>query len=55
MSHRGHIPKPGPKGLEFCFYVILSGEYYSATKSKHIINFAVKGIELKNIILSEVF
>jgi hypothetical protein len=24
MDHRGHIPKPGPKGLEFCFYIILS-------------------------------
>jgi hypothetical protein len=24
LSHRGHIPKPGPKGLEFCFYVIHS-------------------------------
>jgi hypothetical protein len=22
LSHRGHILKPGPKGLEFCFYVI---------------------------------
>ena len=23
ISHRGHIPKPGPKGLEFCFYILL--------------------------------
>jgi hypothetical protein len=21
LSHKGHISKPGPKGLEFCFYV----------------------------------
>jgi hypothetical protein len=26
--YKGHIPKPGPKGLEFCFYfVILSTDY----------------------------
>jgi hypothetical protein len=23
MSHRGHIPKPRPKGLEFCFYFVI--------------------------------
>jgi hypothetical protein len=22
LSHRGHILKPGPKGLEFCFSII---------------------------------
>jgi hypothetical protein len=21
--YKGHIPKPGPKGLEFCFYFVI--------------------------------
>jgi hypothetical protein len=25
LSHKGHILKPGPKGLEFCFYTFSGG------------------------------
>jgi hypothetical protein len=34
--YKGHIPKPGPKGLEFCFYVvILSASFTSSITKMH--------------------